>query len=352
MISEALRPFLEDLENRLIPEQEEAIRTAWEDFACGRSASAPFIPPKRRPVPAGIPWPKVKINEALANREKMVLRQLSNCSRNLEHPTDFVLWMRPDYGVGTLPSVMGAEKFIMPEEKETLPNVRPLAGGQEAIRALAEAPLPDLNSGFGVDVFAIGELFREIRSEYPKIGRYVFWEHPDCQGPMDICELLWGSDLFLAFYDEPELIHALLRKTVELYKAFLDRWFSILPEQSGFHAYFGRLHRGAITIRNDSAMNLSPALYQEFIFPYDQELLRHFHGGAIHFCGRGDHFLPHMQQTEELYAIDMSQPHLNNMDIILASTIDRGINLFCPGGELLNTAENHCWNRLYDEKRV
>ena len=55
MISEALRPFLEDLENRLIPEQEEAIRTAWEDFACGRSASAPFIPPKRRPVPAGIP---------------------------------------------------------------------------------------------------------------------------------------------------------------------------------------------------------------------------------------------------------------------------------------------------------
>lgn len=55
MISEALQPFLEDLENRLIPEQEEAIRTAWEDFACGRSVSAPFIPPKRRPVPAGIP---------------------------------------------------------------------------------------------------------------------------------------------------------------------------------------------------------------------------------------------------------------------------------------------------------
>lgn len=45
MISEALRPFLDDLENRLIPEQEEAIRAAWEDFACGRSASAPFIPP-------------------------------------------------------------------------------------------------------------------------------------------------------------------------------------------------------------------------------------------------------------------------------------------------------------------
>lgn len=34
------------------------------------------------------------------------------------------------------------------------------------------------------------------------------------------------------------------------------------------------------------AMYLSPDVYREFIFPYHQELLSYFGGGAIHSCGR------------------------------------------------------------------
>jgi len=41
--------------------------------------------------------------------------------------------------------------------------------------------------------------------------------------------------------------------------------------------------------RIDPAMNLSPGMVSEFALPYDQRLLDAF-GGAVHFCGRGDHY--------------------------------------------------------------
>jgi uroporphyrinogen-III decarboxylase len=87
------------------------------------------------------------------------------------------------------------------------------------------------------------------------------------------------------------------------------------------------LHRGRIMVRNDASTNLSPAMYEEFVRPYDQRLLAELGGGAIHFCGRGDHFVPKIADLSGLYAINTTQPALNNMETIFRHTIDRGINL-------------------------
>ena len=65
-----------------------------------------------------------------------------------------------------------------------------------------------------------------------------------------------------------------------------------MPGTDNYHAYFVPLHKGLIiTVRSDSAMNLSGRMFDEFIFDYDQELYQHFEGGAIHCCGRGDYFI-------------------------------------------------------------
>ena len=61
--------------------------------------------------------------------------------------------------------------------------------------------------------------------------------------------------------------------------------------------------------------------------PYDQRLLKAFGGGAIHFCGRGDHYIAELANLEGLYGINMTQPELNDMELIFANTVDRGINL-------------------------
>ena len=98
-------------------------------------------------------------------------------------------------------------------------------------------------------------------------------------------------------------------------------------------SYFGRLAPGGIVVRDDSAMNLSPDFFDEYIKPYDSELLRYYGGGIVHFCGRGDHFADRLAKVKGLTCVDMSQPHLNDMDKILSALPDRGINMFCPAGD-------------------
>lgn len=249
----------------------------------------------------------------------------------LENGSGNILWVRPNYGVGILPSLFGAEKFIMPYEYDCLPNVRPLEGGRAVLANIAENELPDFGMGYGGQVFDIGERLIEIKSKYPKIARYVFIDHPDCQGPMDICELLCGNDIFFMPYEDEDLLLYLLGGVTKVYLDFLDKWFRLCPNNDGYHCYFGRMHKGKVTIRDDSAMNLSPEFFERFIFPFDQQILNKF-GGAIHFCGHGDHFIKYMPRFKGLYGVDVSQPHLNDMDIILKNTVNKNINLLCVRG--------------------
>jgi hypothetical protein len=61
--------------------------------------------------------------------------------------------------------------------------------------------------------------------------------------------------------------------------------------------------------------------------PYDKRLLDTFGGGAVHFCGRGDHYIPDLCSLEGVYGINMSQPECNDMETIYRATVDRGIPL-------------------------
>lgn len=326
-----LTPYFEDIERRIDEEQEESIYQAWKGFAMGNAAKGmPFTPPARVPSKSSLTWNHIHVNDALEDEDVMILSQLERCHHALSNPTNTLMMMRANYGVGNIASLFGAKPFIMAYEYDTLPNVRSIEGGIDGIKRLLDAPEPDLRGGNGTHIFSIAERFAEIRRKYPKIARYVRIENPDGQGPMDNCELLWGSEIFYALYDEPEIVHALLRRVTDTVRRFFELWMSYIPNEDGLTSYFGRAGLGRIVIRDDSAMNLSPAFFDEFIRPYDAELLAHFGGGIVHFCGTGDHFAGHLAEIPHLTAVDMSQPHLNNMDRILSTLPDKGINLFCP----------------------
>lgn len=340
-----LTPYLEDIERRIDEREEAAIDEAWKRFAeGGAEAGASFDPPMRTPRASSLEWKHVNNNDAIADEDLMILSQLERCHVALSNPGNTLMMMRPNYGVGIIASLFGAEKFIMPYEMDTLPNVRALKGGEDAIRRLLDAPPPALTEGYGEHVFSVGERFAEIRSRYPKIGRFVRFENPDGQGPIDNCELLWGSDMFYAIYDEPELLHGLLDRVTDTLLRFVRKWQTIIPNEDGLTSYFGRLGRGGIVIRNDSAMNLSPEAFSEFIQPYDSRLLKELNGGVVHFCGRGDHFIELLARTPGLSAVDMSQPHLNDMEKILSALPDQGINLFVPKGDY--SMEGHTLHRI------
>lgn len=329
--------YLKDLEDRIDEAQEEQLLQDSISFSEGKWQEDFFQPMRRKAIPAHIEWPSLKINEALRDDELMLIREFAQCSSTLARGSGTLMCVRSNYGVGILPSVFGAEPFFMDDDKDVLPNCRHLPNGKDDIRRLLASDLPDRQHGWGEKVFRIGERYMEIRQKYPRIARYVHIDHPDCQGPVDVCELLWGSDIFLDLYDEPELVHNFLRRITDTYMAFLDKWFSIIPRQS-HHVTWGLMHKGSIMLRDDSAMNLSPAHYGEFILPYHQELLRYYQGGAIHSCGRVEHFIPMASRLEGLYGFNLSQPHLNDMEVVFRNTIDKGIPLLNLNEEAVRQA--------------
>ena len=204
--------------------------------------------------------------------------------------------------------------------------------------------MPDLSAGYGGRVMTAGALFLEIASRYPKIGKYVHPYHPDLQGPMDAAELICGSDIFCELYESPELIHNLLALICDTYTAFMGKWLALFPA-NGYAYHFGFMHRGTIMLRDDSAMNLSPAMFEGFILPYDNRLLRQFGGGIIHFCGKGDHFVHFFDGMESLYGINLTQPEYNDMETIYRHTVDRNIKLFTLHPETARAAGNRLKGR-------
>ena len=338
-----LYKILNDIETRLDETEEEVVLSRWKSFADGTNESEPFQSPGRTPKPVGYDIPYIHINDAVKDEELMLISQFVSVLRALSEGHSGILTIRSNYGVGIIPTMLGAEPFIMPYDAHTLPNARHLS--KDKLERLAESDLPDFNAGFGASVLSVGEKFMEIKEKYPKIDKYVRIDHPDCQGPFDLCELLYGSDMFYEMYDNPDFIHVLLRKITDYYKAFMEHWFTLSPNTDGYHSYGSWMHKGTICLRDDSAMNLSPEFYEEFIFPYDRELLKHFGGGAIHFCGKGDHYIEKMCETEYLYGINMSQPHYNDMSVILRNTVNKGINLYTCYFDMPKD-EKYCLSRL------
>ena len=148
---------------------------------------------------------------------------------------------------------------------------------------------------------------------------------------MDICELVWGSRLFLDVVDHPEMVHDFLALVTETYTAYMRAWKKVIPFQTDGNVHWGMLHKGTIMLRDDSGTNFSRRMYEKFILPYDQRLLNEFGGGAIHFCGKGDHFITLLGEMHGLHAVQLSQPHLNDMSKVYQHTVDRGIKLIGLG---------------------
>lgn len=317
--------YLEDLESRIEPEMEEELLSQWRTFLDGEFRDGLFMPVRARKAEQGIGWSHVPVNDALDDPEKMALQQFKTCSYNLAHGNGCPMSVRANYGTAILPSLFGAELFLMDRETDTLPTTWPLPGGEDGIRACIDDGVPDPRAGLGGKVLDTTAHFIELMEPYPRVRRYVHVYHPDVQGPMDVCELLWGSGLFLALIETPELVKKLLDLVTRTYESFMREWMAIVPAAGRHSVHWSVMHEGRIMLRDDSAMNLSPAMFDEFIRPFDQRLLSTFGGGAVHFCGRGDHYIPSIGTMDDLHAVNLSQPECNDMETIFRNTVDRGL---------------------------
>ena len=322
-----LEIYLDDLESRIEIDNEENVLKQWFDFTENRFQGNIFNPIRKKAVSANIEWSDIPLNKTLVDIDSMLYQQYRNCHHVQTNDFGTFMNVRANYGSSIIPLLFGVEPFIMDESLNTLPTSRPLSGGLDEAKKLLDKGVPDIYQGPAEQALEITKRFSEIGVKYPKIGKYVHQYHPDTQGPMDICELLIGSRIFLDMYDYPELIHDFLALITQTYIKYLKEWYKLVPNKNDWSVHWGSMFKGKIMLRDDSAMNLSPEMYAEFIFPYDQQLLNEFGGGGIHFCGRGDHFIEKMSSTVGFNILCMSQPEYNDMEVIFKNTADKGIKV-------------------------
>ncbi len=323
-----INKILDELENLIDSATEDQLYSEWVAFHEGKFTGNVFRPSRKTESQTSFDLPKITINEAIDDIGKMTEKQFGSCFRHLAKGDGFFMSIRCDYGTGILPSVFGCKMFEMDKEQNTTPMALPFDNGPEDIKKILDAGPPDLNTGFGGKVFESCELMVSLMKDYPKISKYVHLYHPDLQGPLDVCEILWGCSLFLDFIDQPELVKDFLALITDTYLRFMKKWYEIRsPSDTGYSVHWDMLHRGNVALRLDSATNLSPEMYTGFSRSYDAKIMSELGGGVFHFCGRGDHYIDQATAIEGVGTIDMSQPRCNNMEIIFANTIERGINL-------------------------
>jgi hypothetical protein len=116
----------------------------------------------------------------------------------------------------------------------------------------------------------------------------------DIHGPADHLAAVRGSEsLAMDMIDEPQNVHLALEKFLAFYLEFYNRhWNMLNRHQVGTLAWQGWWAPGKTDIiQEDFSDLLSPAQYQEFIFPIDQQIcnsmehtLFHIHGTMIRLC--------------------------------------------------------------------
>jgi hypothetical protein len=306
-----LEHYLSKFARLIDPLREERIAQLYQQvFRWEHVERLPFCWSDMPPV-ADQDWPDYSYNETFVDREKMLLSQLRPAYFHYTTGDDYPLAIRANYGTVILPSVLGARWQLT---DNSLPWAHHLEG-RDAIKKVIDAGIPSPRAGLGTACLETASYYREVLSSYPELASAIHVYHPDLQGPFDVAHLLWGPDIFLAFYDCPELVHKLLDLVTQTYISWLTHWKEVVGEENTWTVHWNIWQRGGVMLRDDTAVLLSASQYREFIQPYDQQVLDVF-GGCIHFCGRGDHFVTEMVKSQKLYGLNITQPELNDMEKI------------------------------------
>ena len=237
--------------------------------------------------------------------EKMLYNELVACVPAVLAKDDSILSIRSNFGVGTMPSLFGTSDRIT--EEDSKPWVTHLSGSD--VETIISNGLPDLNNGYGKQIFDAYRYYQEVLDAYPICKKHIHLTHPDLQGPFDIAHLLMGSDIYYKMYDDPKMVKALLSLVTETYIAFFDRINPLLTDKitvnDKAYCYQGRnVWGGNVVLRNDTAVNLSKEQYLEYAKPYDEQILEAVGEGSIHFCGRADQWIGDMFDTKHIRGIN------------------------------------------------
>ena len=229
--------------------------------------------------------------------EVMYRRQIGQFRHHYELVNDhYVPYLMPFMGTGVLCSAFGSKV-------EFIDKMDPAQTGFiiDSVEDLDRLRMPEAGKdGLMPHVLRFIRYFKENSSIPVGIT--------DCQGPLTTALQLCGYDkLFYWMYDYPEKIHQLMEVVTEA----LIRWVKLQKEAIGEPLDCCAGDQGVyvpkgigIWLSDDDAVIMSPALYEEFVIPYNERIMKAFGGGIIHWCGCANQHIESLNKMKYLRGIN------------------------------------------------
>lgn len=251
-------------------------------------------------------WPNFNFVEVLDDMDKMLLQELQAVYMGAKLRDDRLYGIRANYGTGIIASMFGCEIRTF---ENALPLALPLGAGH--VERILDSGVPDTRAGVVGRAFDTVAFYRETLKPYPRLAQVVGSMMLDIQGPFDNAHIVWGHDIFLALYDEPDKVMRLQQIMADTIMAVMKEHRRIdgqpLDEHDG-----ASHHLGGLCIRLDSCVNLGGAQYREYCKPFEAYLLRDL-GGWIHFCGRAHQWWQSLLDLPKLRGINPAQGEFYNV---------------------------------------
>lgn len=241
---------------------------------------------------------KDTVKARLLDPAKFLDAQLEEIESQAKLRGDLVPALCPTLGVVAIPSAFGAEVVWWEND---FPAVRPLIGDRsDRVRDLAR---PRVTDG------ELGRILDYTRVFLERTGGRMPIRLGDIQGPLDNAALIFGHTAFLeTLITAPREVHRLLDMVTDLMIEFADAQRGLVRAAgaefvpSSFQPWLpdGR----GLSIANDMAVMLSPALHDEFGVPYLNRLSEAFGGLYIHSCGDWTHLFPSLEKVRGLKGLE------------------------------------------------
>lgn len=232
---------------------------------------------------------------------------------------------------GTIPALFGASLFF---QKDKFPWDVPANLSEEACASLR---VPDIEN-----TFPTREFIRQ--TEYFMKYYNAPATLPACQGVLNNALKVRGNQFMVDIGINRPLAHRILEVMCETLITVIQYWCNRFKMRDHL----------PVTVANCVVHMISPKMYHELIFPYDQRIQRTFGQFGIHHCGRIDEYLleykrhtldflevGHLSNLRRIRAIfpDLEVGRLVDPSFLLradASTVHKHIRTLMREGEPLD----------------
>ncbi|MCL2645763.1 MAG: hypothetical protein FWD61_02015 [Phycisphaerales bacterium] len=252
--------------------------------------------------------------------EKMLANELQSVLTAINGNSGAVPSMRANMGCGIVSTLVGLEQSLFEDKMPWM------------LRHLKKEEIKP-RYDFSVDSsseFAAAMRHMEYMQTFLREQRLdnVFIFPLDLQGAVDTAHLIYGDAIFYDFYDDPDLIHHLLRVSCDAVEFAIRECFARIRRSEEFVTHYNSIviprALGGLKVSEDTTTLLSPDLIDTFALPYLRDILTRFNGGYVHYCGKNDHLLDILLNEPLVRGINFGNPNKHDMTAVLNRFRDKG----------------------------